>query len=170
MPHTMSVNKTTPFAETVLEAYPDLRFYALGARHNLGRTPRAVFDPMTRVEFAAQTNYARRLILERFVMATIAKLGVEQARPFFVALLETAEPGGALKHKPTTGKSLRARPVPATVAADPDALPFSPSGYYVACADGCGRLLPTAGPRGVLRFASGHRPKRKRTTPRGAAA
>lgn len=166
----MSVKKESPYAATILEAYPDLRFYALGARHNLGRTPEAIFAPATRAAFAAQTAYERRVTIERFVMATIAKLGVEQARPFLLGLLETTEPGGALKHKPAAPKLPKARPVPATAAADPDALPFSPSGYYVACADGCGRLLPTAGPRGVLRFAGGHHPKRKRRTPRGAAA
>lgn len=165
----MSVKKTTPFASTVIEAYPDLRFYALGARHNLGCSPSAVFAPMTRAVFAAQTNYERRLTIERFVTATIAELGVDTARAVFVGALETTERGRAFKHKPGGTPTPRKPVAPAPVAqpADPDALPFSPSGYYVACPDGCGRLLPASGPRGVLGFASGHRPKRKRPTPLG---
>ena len=168
----MTVSKKTPYASAVLEAYPDLRFYVLVSRSNLERVPTAVFAPMTRPAFSALTNYERRLTVERFVLATIADVGLAAARERLLEVLRAVEPDGAVKRpKITPPRTTRKAPAPSQPPAPVPSggLPPSPSGFYVACADGCGQLLPAPGPRAVLRFVSGHRPKRKHHTPRAAA-
>ena len=178
MPHAMTITRKTPYASAVLEAYPDLRFYVLVSRSNLERIPAAVFAPMTRPAFSALTNYDRRLTVERFVLATIADLGLAAARERLLEVLRSVAPDGAVK-RPKITPPRAAAPAPTRVpaagaVAQPSAsgdheLRPSPSGYYVPCAHGCGQLLPARGPRAALRFVSGHRPKRKHHTPRAAA-
>lgn len=110
----------------------------------------------------------RREVVQAYVAALLVSPGAtsETVQDGVAALASSVEPLPPALPTPAAPPASPSRGIVPRAERD---LPGSPSGYYVACGNGCGQLLPAPGPRAVLRFVSGHRPKRKHHTPRVAA-
>lgn len=110
------------------------------------RTEWVGLAPAVRREHLAQTVLAQNI--ERELQRKAAKLEKARATP------------GPSTPAPASGAP---DPAPALEAATAtDDVPTTPSRYVVACADGCGVMVPARGPRPVVAYAEPwHRPRPK---------